>query len=297
LQRISPIIGQYGKVESSDLVTDANTRAAGFELQASKKSDLMRPYIDQGLTAIQLIPNIEVPFESMDARLQEFLIAAAGLSRKSLNHLSPSTVEKIIRDILPLDSLTDPDTQSDLLYRFLLTSGDSLGGSMRNIIGDIGQDRLVSLLERHMSLNKIDYQIHQSASGKVSSLNWKDQTIHFNKKPKFVGKSIDIIFLRSDGELENPDSYLACGELKSGIDPAGADEHWKTAKSALARIRDNFVSSNMTPPYLFFVGAAIEKAMAQEAVQMMKSGTLNLAVNLYKDRQVAKLIEELLALR
>ena len=30
------------------------------------------------------------------------------------------------------------------------------------------------------------------------------------------------------------------GELKGGIDPAGADEHWKTGNSALVRIRKAF---------------------------------------------------------
>ena len=34
--------------------------------------------------------------------------------------------------------------------------------------------------------------------------------------------------------VENPKHYLACGELKGGIDPAGADEHWKTAGKALS---------------------------------------------------------------
>jgi hypothetical protein len=27
--------------------------------------------------------------------------------------------------------------------------------------------------------------------------------------------------------LSNRDNYLSIGELKGGIDPAGADEHWK----------------------------------------------------------------------
>jgi len=103
--------------------------------------------------------------------------------------------------------------------------------------------------------------------------------------------------LVANGDIENPNHYLACGELKSGIDPAGADEHWKTAKSALARIRDNFDSKKISPPYLFFIGAAIENSMAKEAVEMMGTGTLNLAVNLYKEDQLKQLIEELLNLR
>ena len=90
-----------------------------------------------------------------------------------------------------------------------------------------------------------------------------------------------------------PNLYIALGELKGGIDPTGADEHWKTAKSALARIRDKFVKDKNTPPYLFFIGAAIENAMAIEAIDMMKSGELDMAVNLYKDDQLYELINSI----
>jgi len=40
--------------------------------------------------------------------------------------------------------------------------------------------------------------------------------------------------------LQSPDLYIALGELKGGIDPARADEHWKTARTALQRIDDAF---------------------------------------------------------
>jgi hypothetical protein len=33
---------------------------------------------------------------------------------------------------------------------------------------------------------------------------------------------------------------IALGELKGGIDPGGADEHWKTAQAAFNRIRQAF---------------------------------------------------------
>jgi len=58
-------------------------------------------------------------------------------------------------------------------------------------------------------------------------------------------------------------SYIAMGELKGGIDPAGADEHWKTARAALDRIRKAFSKVEVSP-HNFFVGAAIAKRMAQE---------------------------------
>ena len=60
-----------------------------------------------------------------------------------------------------------------------------------------------------------------------------------------------------------PEIFIAFGELKGGIDPAGADEHWKTAQTALARIRSAFNAKNLSPN-LFFVGAVIVDSMAND---------------------------------
>ncbi len=280
----------------SDLVTDPATRAQGFESQAAKKSELMKRYIEKGLKAVIELNSNQEEFSEMSKDLQDFFIAAAGLSRKSIQHLDTRTIEKIIDDILPMNNLSDKKVINDLLYRFLLTSGDALGGEMRNIVGDLGQTRLIEVIEKYSQREKIKYELKYSKTEKVSEFTWKNQTILFNKKPKFIDKSIDIIVIKSGGELENPSDYLACGELKSGIDPAGADEHWKTAKSALARIRDNISKRKMDPPYLFFIGAAIENSMASEAVEMLKTGELNFAANLYKADHLESMIKELFAL-
>ena len=47
-----------------------------------------------------------------------------------------------------------------------------------------------------------------------------------------VGKNVDMCLLSADLEecdtaIKNIEAYVALGELKGGIDPAGADEHWK----------------------------------------------------------------------
>jgi len=277
----------------SDLITDPATRAQGFESQAAKKAEMMKRYIDKGLRAIRELEHSKKDFTSMSKDLQDFFIAAAGLSRKSVQHLDQTTIEKIILDILPMKNLSDHASITEILYRYLLTSGDSLGGEMRNIVGDLGQTKLIEGFQSYAQKEKIKFEITFSKSEKVSELNWTKQSILFNKKPKFIDKSIDIVILKKNGNLENPHDFLACGELKSGIDPAGADEHWKTAKSALARIRDNFIKRKIKPPYLFFVGAAIENAMAVEAVEMMKTGELDIAVNLYKEEQLNKMISQL----
>jgi len=86
----------------------------------------------------------------------------------------------------------------------------------------------------------------------------------------------------------NAEKYIALGELKGGIDPAGADEHWKTANSALERIRNAFSEKNCQP-YTFFIGAAIERAMAEEIYHQLENRTLTNGANLTNEKQVVPL--------
>jgi type II restriction enzyme len=88
--------------------------------------------------------------------------------------------------------------------------------------------------------------------------------------------------------IHSVDAYVALGELKGGIDPAGADEHWKTANSALDRIRKSF-GRRMKKPQTFFVGAAIENSMASEIFKQLRSGALNNAANLTNDEQLSSI--------
>jgi len=88
--------------------------------------------------------------------------------------------------------------------------------------------------------------------------------------------------------FNDPKRYIAAGELKGGIDPAGADEHWKTANSALDRIRTSFIKEK-TKPALFFVGAAIESSMATEIFEQLENGHLAHAANLTSNKQLEDL--------
>ena len=83
-------------------------------------------------------------------------------------------------------------------------------------------------------------------------------------------------------------TYIALGELKGGIDPAGADEHWKTARSALNRIKSAFERVNCNP-HTFFIGAAIEAKMAAEIWALLEAGTLENAANLMDETQIVSI--------
>src|SRR5262249_4535241 len=116
--------------------------------------------------------------------------------------------------------------------------------------------------------------------------------LKFDHKPKFLEKNIDAILIDTKGlkqitkeAFNEPGRYIAAGELKGGIDPAGADEHWKTANSALGRIREKFKNQKKQPA-LFFIAAAIEVSMAVEIFEQLRSGKLAHAANLTSTAQV-----------
>jgi Restriction endonuclease BsobI len=121
----------------------------------------------------------------------------------------------------------------------------------------------------------------------------------YNLTVSIVGNNIDLCLF--DGEsasldassLRNPKLYIALGELKCGIDPAGADEHWKTARSALWRIHTAFERQKLAT---FFVGAAVETKMAREIWALLENGTINNAANLTEGNQLASLTRWLCAL-
>ncbi len=111
-----------------------------------------------------------------------------------------------------------------------------------------------------------------------------------------VKKNIDLVLLNGSIEelkkgkesiIYSNERYLALGELKGGIDPAGADEHWKTANSALNRIRTSFQKKKLIPQ-TFFVSAAIENSMADEIFDQMNKGILGSAANLTNDDQLTE---------
>lgn len=255
--------------KAQDLVTSKEATIQGFSWQASEKvlrSDTFISHADYFAKKAKDIKSIKDIRK--DKILTEFIIASCMLSRKSLSHLALDIQDKIIGKLIDFKRLSDPQYLRTLERRYFLTSGDSLGGSMRNAVGQFAQEKLTeSIVARLQKLNKSPSSI-SNKDGKTTAVLWTDRRIIFDKKPVFIDKSIDIIVVKgksaTTGNLENPSDYVCCGELKGGIDPAGADEHWKTAKTALQRIEEAFKAKQINVPNLVFIGAAIESSMANE---------------------------------
>ncbi len=231
------------------------------------------------------------------------LATAMGFSDKAQSYFSDTELRDLITPVLELISKNSGSNfRTEILYRFLLTRGDTLGGEMRNLTGESGPIKFIAAVARELKGHKIESAFFYGKSGKkkIKGIAWDQRALFFDYKPKFIDKNVDVILLKNPAapdvrpeHLENKTLYLACGELKGGIDPAGADEHWKTAGSALERIRNRF---GHRCPKLFFAASAIESAMAKEIFAQLKSEKLTHAANLTVEKQLKDLATWLIAL-
>ena len=203
----------------------------------------------------------------------------------------------------------------ELVYHFLLIKGDSLGGSMRNYVGTVAQMKLVRKILSLLSLQCKGFKVLMKGGKKsnewsdsvyeqvfdkadeVAAIYWKvkqgggmaDRILFFNATIPAVGNNIDISLYNASPDIfgggkivDERGRAIMFGEMKGGIDPAGADEHWKTGNSALERIRSAFSERVVKTS---FIAAAIEKKMAGEIYHQLSEGILSAAANMTVDKQ------------
>lgn len=244
--------------------------------------------------------------------IQPALLTAAGISDKAIKYLDHQdkidAIQGLIKNFL---EPAGTNFVEELVFRFLLTRGETLGGSMRNTGGILAQRKLIRTLISILRISGKSYRWLHSVTNQwvqmleddsdielyLKGLNWlsesEQRTLMLNRKVSIVGNNIDLCLLNcSPEELTQkeqlPSSYIALGELKGGIDPAGADKHWKTARTALQRIVIAFSKIELKP-HTFFIGAAIEKNMAREIWHQLETGVLENAANLTNDQQMASI--------
>lgn len=298
---------------AEDLVTTYEATRAGFVALALEKNRMASPVVEQARALKIAASQVTAPTDLLGiSDLQLALLTSAGVSDKAAEYLNEAdrtgAIEGLISNFL---EPAGAGFVEELVFRFLLTRGDSLGGSMRNLGGELAKRRLSRQIIGTLSLRAIPFQWFDSLThrwlmapeyqpdldSRVNGLTWSDgrriRTLVFNRNVSIVRKNVDLCLLNTnpqglDTALKNPAFYLALGELKGGIDPQGADEHWKTAGTSLNRIRAAFASHGISPS-TFFVGAAIVQRMAVEIWSQLESGTLANAANLTEADQAASL--------
>lgn len=301
-----------------NLITPYEETRAGFISLAFEKNRKATPFVEEAKALKVLASRARTPKHLFRiTEIQNSLLTASGISDKAKNHLQEDDKLEAINGLIK--NFLEPSGKSfidELVYRFLLTRGDSLGGSMRNLAGALGEWRFTRILISTCTVSNVSFEYLDSKTKnwvrpntepeiekRVKGVHWvsngNERTLIYNLTVPTVKKNVDlclfgcspseIIFGRNkDSAHHKPEKYLALGELKGGIDPAGADEHWKTANSALDRIRKAFSDKNCCPK-TFFVGAAIENAMAKEIYQQLNNHTLSNGANLTNEYQVVSL--------
>jgi hypothetical protein len=302
---------------SDDLVTSYEDTRAGFVALALEKNRRATPLVAEARALQAFASGARTPAELMHIPdIQSALLTAAGVSDKAVKHLQPRDKEAALQGLIK-NFLEPAGTHfvEELVFRFLLTRGDTLGGSMRNVGGVLAQRKLTRTLISTLTVAGRAYQWLHSTNNtwthktdddadielSLRGLSWQSddqpRTLIYNLTVPLVKNNVDLCLLScSSTELitrrharaiyTSPVSYIALGELKGGIDPAGADEHWKTARTALNRIHGAFADVGLKP-HTFFIGAAIEKRMASEIWSQLETDVLDNAANLTNDNQLA----------
>lgn len=310
----------------ADLETTYQETKIGFLSIALRKSKEANHYLNLASAFRTIADNYDNPKDLINNEdITVSMCEAAGVSTKARGYLQPNDTKEILTDFVEEYLVTAGDEYVDqLISRYLLTQGDALGGRMRNIVGGLAGEKLTQNIISALTVRNFEFEYFEKHSKKwiggtnfqedqsnlVKAIKWtngnKSRLLYYDLTVPVIKKNVDIvIFNNSDVNNNNPkefkafisnhDNYLALGELKGGIDPAGADEHWKTANTALTRIRTAFGNLEKTVSTVF-IGAAIEAAMAQEIYEQCESEELSNCANLTKPKQLAEICDWLIKL-
>ena len=122
---------------SDDLVTTSEATRAGFVALALEKNRRATPHVAEARALQEAASQAKTPTDLLNVRgVEAGLLTAAGLSDKSLAHLQAEDKTEAIAGLIK--NFLEPAGAKfveELVFRFLLTRGDALGGSMRNIGG------------------------------------------------------------------------------------------------------------------------------------------------------------------
>lgn len=313
-------MNKYIKI-SDDLVTTIHETKVGFLSIAMRKSIEATHYVGKANAFRVVAENYDDPYSLIRKKdITVSMCEAAGVSTKTRERINDQDIQKILNEFVKEFLIPQgQDYVNELISRYLLTQGDALGGRMRNIVGGLAGEKLTqniisSLIVRNYKFSFFDKRVSSWIHGSkfsndlsqfVKAIRWESSDVSrllfYDLTVPVVGKNIDIVLFNNfDVDNTKPaefkrfirdeSNYLLMGELKGGIDPAGADEHWKTANTALGRIRSAFSAVNH-PVFTVFIGAAIEVAMAGELFNQCTSGELSNCANLTKSNQLQEVCD------
>jgi hypothetical protein len=142
---------------NNDLVTPYEAVRAGFVSLALERNRRATPFVEQARTLKTYASQARTPTElTKIENIQSALLTATGISEKAATHLQPDDKKEAIEGLIA--NFLEPsgaDFVEELVFRFLLTRGDTLGGSMRNAGGALAQRKLTRTILSTLRLARI----------------------------------------------------------------------------------------------------------------------------------------------
>ena len=199
----------------ADLVTPYEETRAGFISLALEKNKIATPFVQEAKALRVFASRAETPKQLLQiSEIQESLLTAAGLSDKAKNHLQKMDKQEAINGFI--ENFLEPSGKSfvdELVYRFLLTRGDSLGGSMRNLGGKLGEWRFTRCLISTFSITGVDFEYLNSKNKQwmppnseleiekqLKGLRWarrgNERTLIYNLTVPTVQKNVDPVSIQ-----------------------------------------------------------------------------------------------------
>ena len=263
---------------SHDLETTYDAIRAGFVALALEKNRRATPFVAEARALKSAASKAKVPMDLIKIpTIRAGLLTAAGVSDKAAGHLQETNKDEAIAGLI--GKYLEPagaNFVEELVFRFLLTRGDTLGGSMRNVGGFMAQCKLTRSIIANLKLSGAKYRWLSSDSKvwadmpeddtdielKLRGLAWgdsKSRTLVYNLTVPLFGNNVDLcLFQCSSDQISKeihatPRTYVALGELKGGIDPAGAGtlENSAAALNKSLGIREEEVETT----YIFHRGS------------------------------------------
>jgi len=198
--------------------------------------------------------------------------------------------------------------------------GESIGGSWRNEVGRLANAEVIGSLLRHLHNEGCLSTVTYDLKGQLAGDSEDEEEVFLAKENLLVdGEDLPerleeleanrvvykTVALRNSNELRlnrqiewidregitykigpdlsafsTGDSLTWGGELKGGADPAGSDEHWKTATRAFDRILDAAEKTGRSKPALSFIATILVDRVAREAALWIREGKLTSVYNL-----------------
>ena len=209
---------------AKDLITSHEQTRAGFIEAAMAKNIKAKPYIEQAKTLKSIASTVKSPEKLIEkTEIYSALLTAAGLSDKACNYFTDEDKKMAIQELI--DKFLAPAGDGfvdELVYRFLLIKGDTLGGSMRNYVGAIAQMKLVRKILCIFSMQKIEHKIlmrketqwkivsYEEAfeiADEIKAITWminkKSKVLFFNTTIPLVRNNVDISLYKGNEETYN----------------------------------------------------------------------------------------------